>query len=217
MRLLSRTRPTLAMATIAVPLIFAHSGSAQNTAPSQLADTSGQQAAMTVVQAVVSSNAPGSCPVGFSVKRSSGSALRNAAPNGAKVGALRYEFSFGATGSGLGGSSKAEHSGIARVVVSAHGFTGPHTEPVQGQVRDAAEGDALTPAYGRQGTEAFTFQPEQAGAHAFRSVAFTRKLTSVNWVDLVEVKYSDGTTWTAPAEGSCRAEPNGFLPVAVSR
>ena len=63
-------------------------------------------------------------------------------------------------------------------------------------------------------TESFHVSPAMGAKHLFHSIVSTEKLTGVQWVELNELTYSDGTKWHESDTATCRVAPNGFMLVS---
>lgn len=70
----------------------------------------------------------------------------------------------------------------------------------------------------RTDNESFSIAPSplQHGG-LLAATIYTHRLTSVQFVELKEVRYADGSSWREPAEGACQFVPNGFMLVTHGR
>lgn len=130
------------------------------------------------------------CPVGLEASHSKQGGLRNVGPStgGAKQA---YELRF----------SSEPYRPIAQAVVTMYGLAGSQFMPA----RNVADTTAA---------ESFHVVPASGPNHRFRSTVNVTKLTAVQWVELKEVTYADGSKWTESPSASCLITPNGFMLVA---
>ncbi len=140
--------------------------------------------------AVIQSQTAG-CPVGFAARRSPDGGLISVSP-GTKAHRQSYELTF---------TPGSEHA-ITQARITLHGLAGGRVLPA----KDSAAGDA---------TESFNVSPSGSHAKPFlHSTVYTSKLTGVQWVELNELTYADGSTWHESGATTCRVAPNGFMLVA---
>ena len=100
-------------------------------------------------------------------------------------------------------SPAADHT-VRKVTITLHGLVGLQFQP-------ADEGK------GADVTETITLSPWLGQDHNFHSVVYTDKLTGVQWIELNEITYADGSQWHASAAATCRVAPNGFMLVASGK
>lgn len=93
--------------------------------------------------------------------------------------------------------------GIAQARITLGGMSGAHVLP------------AGSPA-GRDATESFNLTPSADDRH-FTSVIYVRTLTGVQWVELNEITWADGTQWHASPDAPCRIVPDGFMLIEASK
>lgn len=136
----------------------------------------------------------GSCPVGFAVHRTPQGLILQTKGN-----SHAHEQGFRVSFAPLGAHA------IVSARVTLHGLAG-------GLLMPAAQ---ATAAPGRFASESRELTPGREG-RLFQSVVYTRKLTGLQWVELNELEYADGTQWQEPSPGSCRAEPDHFLLVGAA-
>ena len=130
------------------------------------------------------------CPVNFSAQRRSGTELRWAKDSEAKISGTGMELTF----------IHKDASRIAKAQVTLRGWAGgPRVVPLSGNADDDA-------------VELFQIQKGHDGR--LRTAIWPRKMTYVQWVDLTQIEYTDGTIWNSSATSRCRVEPNRFLLVA---
>ena len=67
-----------------------------------------------------------------------------------------------------------------------------------------------------QATEVFSVSPARGENHTLTAVVYTQKLTGVQWIELNDLTFADGTQWHASATSICRVSPNGFRLVAAT-
>jgi hypothetical protein len=136
-----------------------------------------------------------SCPVGLTAEQAHDGALAYAGSSGSAVHAEQVlDLSFSNTGARriVGAQIEVHGTSVTRRVV-----------PLGSGVADAVRTvhvDESVPA-------------NQQRTH--RVIA--PELSSVEWIDLIELRYADGTSWHAGEGKRCRAEPNPILRVAEAR
>ena len=132
------------------------------------------------------------CPVGFAARHGQEGAVVNVGPR-SKHPEQSYRITL----------TPFKAAGIVAAEVTLHGISGLHVLPA-GRTVDGRP-DA---------TESFNLSPSPGEKAMFQSTVYTRKLTGVQWVELNELTYADGTRWQASSEANCRVVPNGFMLVA---
>ena len=138
------------------------------------------------------------CPVGLSARHANQGAVVNVSPRSSPQ-EQGYHVTF----------APLQDHGIAQAKITLHGMSGAQLLPV------GSHGDAgLKPDTPKDITESFTVAPAAGAKHLFHSTVYTEKLTAVQWIELNEVKYTDGTTWHESVGSVCRVAPNGFMLVA---
>ena len=153
--------------------------------------SSGAAAASQSVNMVVLGS--GDCPIGVNATRNPGGGLVQTKPS-APVRGQALQLSF----------TPIQHEGIVQVELDVHGMTGAHVIPAgQHSVAEA--------------TEAFTVSPAAGEDHHFTSVIYMRKLTGIDFVEIHDVTYGNGTHWHSSPTSTCRVAPNGFRLVASGR
>lgn len=179
-----RLVPLLALAS--VPSIFCGPlpSGAQSTA-GHVQDKSAQAATAVVVEAPNSAG----CPVAFQARHASDGGLVQVSP-GQKKRNEWYQLTL----------SSLHGAGIAQARVTLHGIAGAHVIPAGGSsnLPDATESFNLSPA-------------NNAKPHLLRSTVYAERLTGVQWIELNELTYSDGTQWKESDTAVCRITPNGFM------
>ncbi len=134
------------------------------------------------------------CPVGFSARHTGSGAMLSVSPK-SRPQLQGYNITFQPR-AGLG---------VAEAKLTLHGISGPHLRPANGNTDGATA------------TESFTVSPSSGENHRFHSVVYVQKLTGVDWIELNEVTYADGTQWHESADAPCRVVPNGFMLVANTK
>jgi hypothetical protein len=133
-----------------------------------------------------------SCPLGFTADRLPGGRIEQVSPD-----ASRPTLSFNVAVRSL------NDRGIREATLIMHGIAGAQVIPaVGGDNADASESFALTPS-----------KPE---AHLIRAVVSPGKLTGVQWLELVDVTYADGSHWHQSSNSVCRIVPNNLLLVGAT-
>ncbi len=131
------------------------------------------------------------CPVGFAARRAPDGGLVTVSPR-TKLQGQQYSLTF---------SPDSAHA-ITQARITLHGLAGGRVIPA----KDISLGDA---------SESFNLSPSFSGSrHLFQSTIYTKKLTGVQWVELNELTYADGSTWHESDTATCRVAPNGFMLVA---
>ena len=130
------------------------------------------------------------CPVSFEARRANSGALINVSPSEKHRG-QGYLLSFLPQGG----------QGIAQARITLHGLSGAGVIPAG----EKAGADA---------TKSFNVSPSAGANRYFHSMVYTGRLTGVQWVELNEITYADGTEWQESADATCRVAPNGFMLVA---
>jgi len=126
------------------------------------------------------------CPVGFSAQRQSAMELRYAADGQP----MKHGQGVKVT---LVSSSEKK---IVKASLVVHGVSNKRRVlPLSGDGReDLAE----------------IFELALGSDHRLRSEVWTDKVSIVQWVDLTEVQYADGTVWQATHSMRCRVAPSNF-------
>lgn len=174
-----------------VPL-FATASLSLLSASGQTVPTTAAAAQQTTSIVALQSNGQG-CPVGFQARRSPDGGLVSVA-HSPKHHQQSYQLSF----------SPGPGHFIAQARITFHGLAGGRVIPAG----YTTPGDA---------TESFNISPSPDARHLFQSTIYTEKLTGVQWVELNELTYADGTKWQETGTASCRVAPNGFMLVAGTR
>ena len=130
------------------------------------------------------------CPVAFSARRFSGGGLvqigRGTRPH--NLG-YRLEFANSATA-------------ITQARITLYGPDGVRVMLAGADERGFA-------------SEELSFSPPTGASSSFETVVFARKLTGLQFVELNELTYADGTSWHESAENPCRITPNGYRLIAA--
>ena len=63
-------------------------------------------------------------------------------------------------------------------------------------------------------TETFAIAPTAAQNHMLAAMVYAQKLTGVQWIELTDLTFADGTAWHSSANSTCRITPNNFRLVA---
>ena len=93
--------------------------------------------------------------------------------------------------------------GIAQARITLGGMSGAHVLPAG-------------PHPGRDATESFNITPS-ADDHHFTSIIYVHTLTGVQWVELNEITWADGTRWHASPAEPCRITPDGFMLIEAKK
>ena len=131
------------------------------------------------------------CPVGFAARRAPDGGLITVRP---AVKARRQSYDITLT-------PGSDHA-ITQALITLHGLAGGQVVPA----KNSAAGNA---------TESFNLTTSGSGAKPLlHSTVYTSKLTGVQWVELNELTYADGSTWHESDTAVCRIAPNGYMLVA---
>ncbi len=149
-----------------------------------------QAPAQSTSSVVLMASRTAGCPVGLEARHAQDGGLVSVSPT-TRHSEQSYRILF----------SPSDEKAISQAKITLHGLAGGQVVPAAA----APKGDA---------TESFTLSPAMGAKHLFRSTVSTGKLTGVQWVELDELTYSDGTQWHASATATCRVAPNGFMLVA---
>ncbi len=172
-------------------LAFASLSAVAATAQAQsVAGAAGPEQAQSVV--ALQANSLG-CPVGFEARHAADGGLVSVSPS-SRHHEQGYRLIF----------APGEGRAIAQATVTLHGLAGAHVIP-------AGEKP------GAETAESFNVSPSWSAKHLFQSTVFTQKLTGVQWVELNELTYVDGTKWHESAVVTCRVSPIGYMLVAAGR
>ena len=135
------------------------------------------------------------CPVGFSAEGQAAGVVRYAKGEQAQTHGQGLELRFDPIN---------DPRKIVKVNITVHGVDGSaRVIPVGGKSSDDV---------------AELFELTAAGDNSLRhSNVWTQRMSVIQWVDLTEVAYADGSVWLASASGRCRIEPSGFLLVAGAK
>lgn len=141
---------------------------------------------------VVLSSFSANCPVGFSANRLPGLKEQRVGlhgnPNRAAMGGIGLRLTF----------SPDTEDAITEAKVVLHGMAGAHVIPA------AASLDAGA-------SEPFSVRPFRVDNRLFHSTIYTHRLTGIQWIQLKQLSYADGTVWHESAEAPCDVPVNGFL------
>jgi hypothetical protein len=66
-------------------------------------------------------------------------------------------------------------------------------------------------------TEDLTVAPSATDSHRFESIVYAQKLTGVQWIELDDITYADGTHWQKSANSVCLVVPSGLRLVSAER
>jgi hypothetical protein len=146
-----------------------------------------------ILKAVPALEPPGNknCPVALSARHSRDSGVVQVSP-GSEPHRQGYSIGF----KPLGPRS------VEQARITLHGMSGAHVVPVKDHPADA--------------TESFTVSPSAGPNHLFQSVVYLDKLTGVQWIEINELTFADGTAWHESANSFCRVTPNGFMLVGAT-
>ena len=127
-----------------------------------------------------------SCPVSFSADRQ---------PDGGMVNVDRKTRSYS---QGLQiNFARSSSPALLKVDVKLHGMTpGVHMSPASLATRRAVEA-----------TETFQLTATQ-GSPLLRSSVSTKRLGSVDWVELTRIEFANGTTWQSSTDSRCVVAPS---------
>jgi hypothetical protein len=135
------------------------------------------------------------CPVGFTAERRSTTEVRYA-KDGKQLHGQGLELQF---------DPRSNPKKILKVNVTVHGVDGA------ARVIPAGSSDSEDVA------ELFQLEAGAGEGSLRHSNLWTQRVSTIRWVDLTQVAYSDGSVWLASASGRCRVEPSGFLLVAGAK
>ena len=133
------------------------------------------------------------CPVSLSARHADNGGLLDAqqSPASRKQG---YQLTL----------SPSQRLRVEKIRVTLHGSNSLQLRPAdQGKAADETETITLSPWIGQD--------------HKFHSVVYTDRLSGVQWIELNEIKYADGTTWHDSAAATCRVAPDVFRLVASGK
>jgi hypothetical protein len=133
------------------------------------------------------------CPVALSARYSSQGAVRQTAKD-AHHSVLGYTVTF---------TPLSAHS-IVQAKLTFHGLDGARIMPA----KDPSTGNA---------TEDFTVAPSATDNRHFESIVYAQKLTGVQWIELDDITYADGTHWQKSANSVCLVVPSGLRLVSAER
>ena len=125
------------------------------------------------------------CPVALTARHSSQGAVRQVgqSPTQSQLG---YTLTFTPT------SARS----ITQARLTLHGLSGAHVIPAGSSSSNATEDLTVAPT---------------AADHRFESVVYAQKLTGVQWIELNDITFADGTHWQKSATSQCIVTPNGFM------
>jgi hypothetical protein len=127
------------------------------------------------------------CPIGVTAQHTPQGGMQEVSPS-AKHHQLGFDISLNAIDGRL----------IRQAKITLHGTTG-----------------GFLPAASRKNnadvTESFTLTPGDSPKPSFQSIVYAEKLTGVQWIEVDEVTYTDGTEWNQTAGSVCRVAPNGVI------
>lgn len=135
------------------------------------------------------------CPVGFEAQHGQSGAVVNVTP-AKNPPEQSYRITL----------LPRNERGIVQARVVLHGISGHQVLPAGNAERPDADS-----------SESFTLSPASDAHHVFRSTIYVERLTGVQWVELKELTYADGSRWHESAAGSCRVTPNGYMLVAAEQ
>lgn len=182
--------PRLAV-LLAISLASSAASAQSSTSPSPQGDISSR----TVAESALFSQPnldPGACPVGFAVERRPATELVSTGKPSRLSGAQRLRVSFQ--------TSAKRH--IAGADLLVHGST------PAGEFLPAA-----APAGLSEITRSFHLQAGDRSSLTERDI-LVNHVGSVRSVDLIALRYTDGTGWQAASNRSCRAVPSLYLEIA---
>lgn len=142
---------------------------------------------------VLQPNGSRNCPVQLSARHARDTGMVRVSPRSAPPG-QGYSVTF----------RPLNWRSVEQATVTLHGLAGAQVVPV----RDHPSGDA---------TETFTVSPSTEPDHLWHSVVYVHKLTGVQWIELDELTFTDGTKWHRTADSFCRVAPNGFMLVTAAQ
>jgi hypothetical protein len=135
---------------------------------------------------VITSPPSQNCPVALTARHSSQGAVWQVGqhPTHSQIG---YTVTF----------TPANLRSITQAQLTLHGISGAQVIPAGSSNRSNA-------------TEDLTVAPAAAD-HRFESVVYAEKLTGVQWIELDDLTFADGTHWHKSPTSACIAAPNGFM------
>jgi hypothetical protein len=133
------------------------------------------------------------CPVALSARYSSVGAVRQTAKD-APHSALGYTVTF---------KPLNAHS-IVQAKLTFHGLDGAQIMPAKSLGTSNA-------------TEDFTVAPSATDNQRFESIVYAQKLTGVQWIELDDITYADGTHWQKSANSVCLVVPSHLRLVNAQR
>lgn len=139
----------------------------------------------------------GNCPVSLEARHANQGALM-AVGRGSDEARQGYSLTF----------SPSDARPVAQARIILHGWSGTHLQPAADKTSSEANVGS---------TEIFTLSPLLTSNNRFLSTVYIHKLTGVQWIELNEVTYTDGTHWHESDAGACGIVPNGFLLVAAGK
>ena len=149
---------------------------------------------------ILPASATEGCPVGFAAQHANQGALISVRP-GTTPPRQSYNLSF---------TPRGNHP-ITQARVTLHGLSGGQFLPA-GETASQTASQAASQTRG-DATEDFTLAPRATSNDRFYSTVFVHKLTGVQWIELNEVTYADGTRWRESSTALCHITPNGMLRV----
>ena len=93
---------------------------------------------------------------------------------------------------------------ITQADITLHGMSGSAVVPAGGNGRANA-------------TENLSITPTPEPNHLLIAVVYVKRLTVVQWVELNELRFADGTEWHASADAVCRVAPSLYRPVVARK
>lgn len=179
------------MRTVALfaALALSSAGIAQTPTPPKVTFVPGPNIVLRA-DALVQQDGSLNCPVQLSARHSRGTGMVEVSPR-SEPHRQGYSIDF----KPLGWRS------VEEAKVTLHGMSGAQVVPVKGHAKSDA-------------TETVTVSPSTQPNHLFQSVVYLHKLTGVQWIEINELTFADGTTWHESADSICRVVPNGFMLVA---
>jgi hypothetical protein len=126
------------------------------------------------------------CPIGFSTQVNGRAIARTPDDQKKNGGGPLLELAFG-------------HLDALKVVsatVTVHGLSPSSRYP---------------PGLDENATQTFELRPENGATDLTNAEVWLNKILSVSWVELAEMKYSDGSAWHASSDVQCRAVPGKRL------
>lgn len=86
---------------------------------------------------------------------------------------------------------------ITQAKLTLHGLNGAQVMPAKSAVSSNA-------------TEDFTVAPSATDNHRFETVVYAQKLTGVQWIEIDDLTFADGTHWQKSATSTCLVVPSGL-------